>query len=334
MKNFESVFTRGLVVAALCLTAGVADPGRAEEATNGTGKVTDLSAFRAAPDAGVAVTGAPTSESSDSRSTEPAASRLALAQPGCTICLGGTASIQWNGGSGSFHVDNITNNRSSGTSGSLDLRVALSSSSPVFGQTLSYYSFSDSISLNPLAAHYMYSNVNSGTVNYYGSSIPAGLYWALLYLREYQGGGVYAYTDWIVLNNMVSCNGSGCSVVSTCTENAYTMCLVNGRYKVTSHWLNQYATPPSAASLKKTKLTDNVGAFWIADANTYEYLVRFNTATTNGKIWVNVSTFTSVEFWVSVTDTVNGQTKEYHSPAGSDAFNTVNIWDPYFFVYP
>ena len=100
------------------------------------------------------------------------------------------------------------------------------------------------------------------------------------------------------------------------------------------HWLNQYATPPSATNLNKVKLTDNVGAFWIADANTYEYVVRFNTATTNGKIWVNVSTFTSVEFWVSVTDTVNGQTKEYHSPAGTDAFNTVNIWDPYFFVYP
>ena len=119
-----------------------------------------------------------------------------------------------------------------------------------------------------------------------------------------------------------------------CTEDAYTMCLVNGRYKVTSHWLNQYATPPSATNLNKVKLTDNVGAFWIANANTYEYVVRFNTATTNGKIWVNVSTFTSVEFWVSVTDTVNGQTKEYHSPAGTDAFNTVNIWDPYFFVYP
>ena len=121
---------------------------------------------------------------------------------------------------------------------------------------------------------------------------------------------------------------------ATCTEDALTGCFVNGRYKVTSRWLNQYATPPQAANLNKVKLTDNVGAFWIADANTYEYFIRFNTASTNGKLWINLSSFTSVEYWVTVTDTVSHQTKEYHSPAGTDAFNTVNIWDPYYFVYP
>ena len=329
MKQFESGFTRGLVVAALCLTAGIAEPGRAEETARGTGKVTDLSAFRAAPDAGVAVTGAPSGESSDALSPEPAAGRAALAQPGCTICLGGTGSTQWNGASGSFHVDTITNNRSSGTSGSLDLRVALSSSFPVYGQTLTYYSFSDPIALNPLAAGYMYNNVNSGTVTYYGSSIPSGLYWALLYLREYQGGGVYQYLDWIVMSGQVSCNGSGCSVVSPCTEDAYTMCLVNGRYKVTSHWKNQYAGG-AMATLFKAKLTDTTGAFWIADANTYEYLIRFNTATNNGRAWISIPTFTDVEFWVDVTDTVNQQYKEYHSNPG----NQTLIYDPYYFVYP
>ncbi len=328
MKQFQSAFTRGLIFAAF-LTVGVAEPGRAEEATHEAGKVIDVSAFRAAPDAGVTVTGASTSESSDSRSPEIAAGRAALAQPGCTICLGGTGSIQWNGASGSFHVDSITNNRSSGTSGSLDLRVALSSSFPVYGQTLTYYSFSDTLSLNPLAAGYMYSNVNSGAVNYHGSSIPAGLYWQLLYLREYQGGGVYQYADWIVMPNKISCNGSGCSVVSSCTEDAYTMCLVNGRYRVTSHWKNQYAGG-ATANLSKAKLTDTTGAFWIADANTYEYLVRFNTATNNGRIWVAIPTFTDVEFWVDVTDTVGGQSKEYHSLPG----NQTLIYDPFFFIYP
>jgi hypothetical protein len=326
MKQFESVFSIGLVV--VCLTAGIAESVRAEEVTNGTGKNVDSSAFRAAPDAGVAVMGASAGETTESRSPERAAGRVALAQPGCTVCLGGTGSIQWNGASGSFHVDSISNNGSF-TSGSLDLRVALSSSFPVYGQPLTYYSFSDFISLNPLAAGYMYSNVNSGTVNYYGSSMPAGLYWALLYLREYQGGGVYAYKDWIVMNGMVSCNGSGCSVVSGCTEDAFTMCLVNGRYRVTSHWKNQYAGG-ATATLSKAKLTDLTGAFWIADANTYEYLIRFNTATNNGRIWVAIPTFTDVEFWVAVTDTVGGQSKEYHSLPG----NQTLIYDPLFFIYP
>jgi hypothetical protein len=170
--------------------------------------------------------------------------------------------------------------------------------------------------------------VNSGTVGVYGASIPVGQYWQLLYLREYSGGTWY-YADWIVMPNKVSCNGSGCSVVSACTEDTYTMCLVNGRYQVTSHWKNQYAGG-AMATLSKAKLTDTTGAFWIADANTYEYLIRFNTATNNGRAWIAIPTFTDVEFWVEVTDTVNQQYKEYHSNPG----NQTLIYDPYFFVYP
>jgi hypothetical protein len=107
------------------------------------------------------------------------------------------------------------------------------------------------------------------------------------------------------------------------------MCLVGGRYRVTSHWKNQYAGG-AMATLSKAKLTDTTGAFWIADANTYEYLIRFNTATNNGRIWVAIPTFTDVEFWVAVTDTVGGQSKEYHSIPG----NQTLIYDPYFFIYP
>ncbi len=84
------------------------------------------------------------------------------------------------------------------------------------------------------------------------------------------------------------------------------------------------------ATLSKAKLTDTTGAFWIADANTYEYLIRFNTATNNGRAWIAIPTFTDVEFWVEVTDTVNQQYKEYHSNPG----NQTLIYDPYFFVYP
>ena len=116
----------------------------------------------------------------------------------------------------------------------------------------------------------------------------------------------------------------------SCVEDAYTMCLVNGRYRVTSHWLNQYASAPAAATLSKTKLTDTVGAFWTADANTYEYLVRIQTSGGNGKAWVAVTTFTDVEFWVSVTDTVKNQLQVYHSTPG----NRTLIYDPNTFVYP
>ncbi len=116
---------------------------------------------------------------------------------------------------------------------------------------------------------------------------------------------------------------------TVCTQDAYTMCLVSGRYKVTSHWKNQYAGG-ATATLSKAKLTDVTGAFWIADANTYEYLIRFNTATNNGRIWVVIATFTDVEFWIDVTDTHTGQSNEYHSVIG----NRTLIYDPTTFPYP
>ncbi len=256
-------------------------------------------------------------------------SRSPLSQSGCTICLTGTGSVQWVGTSGSYHVDAIQNFRSSGTSGSLDLRVALSSSMPVFGQTITYYTFTDIKQFNPLAAGFQYTNVNSGTVGFYPSLIPAGQYYMFLYLREYQGGSSYAYTDFMLMNNRVSCNGAACSTVATCVEDAYTMCLVNGRYRVTSYWQNQYAGG-ATANLSKTKLTDTTGAFWIANASTYEYMIRFNTATDNGRVWIAIPTFTDVEFFITVADTVNGQTKQYHSAPG----NRTLIYDPSYFVYP
>ena len=255
--------------------------------------------------------------------------RAPLSQPGCTICLTGAGNVSWTGTAGSYHVDGIYNYRAAGTSGSLDFRVALSSALPIFGNTINYYTLTDVTSLNALAAGYHYSNVNSGTVYFYPSSVPAGQYWMFLYLREYQGGGVWAYTDFMMMNNKVSCDGVSCSTVAACVEDAYTMCLVGGRYRVTSHWQNQYAGG-ATATLNKAKLTDTTGAFWIADANTYEYLIRFNTATTNGRIWIAIPTFTDVEFWMDVTDTVGGQAYTYHSLPG----NRTLIYDPNTFVYP
>ncbi|HQR44878.1 MAG TPA: NHL repeat-containing protein [Thermoanaerobaculia bacterium] len=114
-----------------------------------------------------------------------------------------------------------------------------------------------------------------------------------------------------------------------CVPDAATACLVGGRYKVTSHWRNQYAGGQVAA-LSAARLTDTTAAFWLSDGTLYEYLIRINTATDNGKAWISIPTFTDVEFWIAVTDTVRGQYTEYHSPAG----NRTMLYDPDFFVFP
>jgi len=116
---------------------------------------------------------------------------------------------------------------------------------------------------------------------------------------------------------------------SACAEDVVTMCLAAGRYQVRSHWRNQYSGG-TVSALSKAKLTDVTGAFWIQDASTYEYLIRLNAATDNGRIWIAIPTFTDVEFFIDVTDTHTGQSKEYHSAAG----NRTLIFDPSYFVFP
>jgi PKD repeat protein len=139
-------------------------------------------------------------------------------------------------------------------------------------------------------------------------------------LTAANGGGSNAITKTV---NVASAGASAC------VEDAATMCLAAGRYRIRSHWKNQYAGG-ALSTLSKAKLTDVTGAFWIADAATYEYLIRFNTATDNHRVWIAIPTFTDVEFWIDVTDTHTGQSFEYHSPAG----NRTLLYDPNTFVYP
>ncbi|HQR44650.1 MAG TPA: NHL repeat-containing protein [Thermoanaerobaculia bacterium] len=114
-----------------------------------------------------------------------------------------------------------------------------------------------------------------------------------------------------------------------CTPNGYAACLVGGRYRVSSRWRNQYAGS-QVSQLAAGSLTDTTAAFWLSSADIYEYLIRINTATDNGRAWISIPTFTDVEFWIAVTDTVNGQYYEYHSDPG----NKTLVYDPSFFVYP
>lgn len=160
----------------------------------------------------------------------------------------------------------------------------------------------------------------------YDVSALAGLNGYILFWTKMSGSTIFMLDD----VSLVTTVSAPPPASGTCTEDSLTLCLVNGRYRVTSHWLNQYASPPAASILNKTKLSDKTGAFFVGDPATYEYLIRFNTTTNNGRAWVAITTFTDVEFWVNVTDTVTGLTKEYHSAPG----NKTLLYDPNTFVFP
>jgi hypothetical protein len=152
-------------------------------------------------------------------------------------------------------------------------------------------------------------------------------------VKTYTLPGTYSWSVTASLSGASPCTRSGSITIvpasASCTGDAVTMCLVGGRYKVTSYWRNQYAGG-AVSTLKAARLTDATGAFYVSDGNVYEYLIRINTATDNGRAWIAIPTFTDVEFFITVQDVVNGQTNVYHSPPG----NRTLIYDPLFFVYP
>jgi PKD domain len=151
----------------------------------------------------------------------------------------------------------------------------------------------------------------------------AGVYTVTLTIPSADGSSQCSKSNTITVTEPSGTAGS-------CVEDPLTMCLINSRYKVTSNWQNQYAGG-ALSKLYKTRLTDAIGAFWLSDNSSFEYLIRINTATDNGRAWISIPMLTDVEFWVVVTDTaVNGQVKEYHSLPG----NKIPIYDPLSFVYP
>jgi hypothetical protein len=266
--------------------------------------------------------------------------RAPLAQTGCQVCIVGTPTVQGSGASGSFHVDRVEN-RGSTRLGTLGLSVGLNSTYPDFrvpwedpyagwGPAPYDYWIAGVFDIRPLRVGESYSNIDSGTITFWENDVPAGEYWMLLVLHE-QSPSAFVYQDYVVMPDKVTCDGSTCRMPQSgsCSPDAYTACLIGGRYKVTSHWQNQYAGG-QVSTLSATRLTDATAAFWLTGPDTYEYLIRINTATDNGMAWIAIPTFTDVEFWIAVTDTVRGQYYEYHSPAG----NRTLIHDPYFFVYP
>jgi hypothetical protein len=137
------------------------------------------------------------------------------AQSGCAICMVGVARGSWSGNTGSFQLDELINHRSSGTSGTLRLSLSATSTPPVFGDTISGYQQSTYDVLGALAAGSAFNNIDSGTIAYYNSSIPAGSYYQVMVAEELSGG-TWKYTDFIVANKQMLCNGtSSCRTVST-----------------------------------------------------------------------------------------------------------------------
>lgn len=105
---------------------------------------------------------------------------------------------------------------------------------------------------------------------------------------------------------------------STCVADAFTACLVGGRFKVTF----DYRSPQGLSSRGRvaTAGTDNSALFYFANASNWEMLIKvLDGCPVNQRKWVFYAATTNLDFTLTVTDTTTGQSKAYANPQGQAA---------------
>ncbi len=106
------------------------------------------------------------------------------------------------------------------------------------------------------------------------------------------------------------------SVVGTtafnCTPNANTLCLQNGRIKVTGTWRNQYNNSTGASGVRA--YSPATGGMYYSDANNLELVVKALDFGTHFLIMYGA--MSDLEYNINVTDQVTGVSKMYTNPAG------------------
>jgi hypothetical protein len=114
----------------------------------------------------------------------------------------------------------------------------------------------------------------------------------------------------------------------SCTANATTLCLNNGRFRVQSTYTTSTGqTGPGMA----VSQTSDTGLFWFFSANNIEVIIKVLNACTfaaGPRYWVFAGGLTNVQVVLTVTDTSNGMTRNYTNPQ-STAFAPIQDTDAF-----
>lgn len=117
-----------------------------------------------------------------------------------------------------------------------------------------------------------------------------------------------------------------CESVSNgpCVANATTACLLDGRFRVTVAYINQFANPPAPGTFLAAKLVPgqqnpDVATYGISSAQAIEVVVRIQDTRPFGlnRFDVYYGGLTDLEYTVTVTDTQKGTSKTYRNPPGT-----------------
>ncbi len=112
----------------------------------------------------------------------------------------------------------------------------------------------------------------------------------------------------------------------TCVEDANTICLNGGRFRVTADW----RAGVNSGSANAERLTDDTAYFWFFERNNVELVIKsLDGCGVNNRFWTFGAALTDVEVDIRVDDTATGQSVAYFNPAGpfapildTDAFAT------------
>lgn len=103
---------------------------------------------------------------------------------------------------------------------------------------------------------------------------------------------------------------------SSCTPDAATLCLGEGRFKVTIDW-RDFADQVGVGQLVENGTSADSGLFYFFDANNWEMLVKvINGCAFNGNYWVFAAATTNVEYTLRVADTQTGDIFTFTNPLG------------------
>ena len=114
-------------------------------------------------------------------------------------------------------------------------------------------------------------------------------------------------------NGEARCDVGAFEVTGECVNGGSTLCLNDGRFRVTAAWRTNQGQSGQGQGVR---LTDDSGYFWFFDPENIEVTLKvLNACTlTPGRFWVFAAGLTNVEVTLTVTDTASGQVKTYVNP--------------------
>ncbi|HEX2641862.1 MAG TPA: fibronectin type III domain-containing protein [Thermoanaerobaculia bacterium] len=109
----------------------------------------------------------------------------------------------------------------------------------------------------------------------------------------------------------VTTDGAG----GACVANGNTLCLAGGRFKVRVQWRT---TGGQTGVGGASPISNETGTFWFFDASNVELIVKIlDGQSINHFFWTFYGGLSDVEYWITVNDTVTGESATYHNPQGN-----------------